>query len=86
MRSAISETFVALVSTLAFLLVVLPIFYIWIPYEIVSSMNGYSFKIGGLRYSGICFIVLGAIVAILCSIGFIVRAKGSPIPFSPTKD
>ena len=86
MRSMASETIAALISTLAFVFLVIPIFYIWIPYEIISSRHVYSFNIGVLRYSGLCFIVLGIIIGIFCSIVFVVQAKGSPIPFSPTKE
>ena len=85
MRSITSETLAALISTLAFIFLLLPIFYIWIPYEIISSRYMYSFDIGILRYSGLCFVVLGIIIGILCSIVFVVQGKGSPIPFSPTK-
>ncbi|MEJ2750476.1 MAG: methyltransferase, partial [Anaerolineae bacterium] len=35
---------------------------------------------------GICFITLGIIIGIPCSVGFVVHGKGSPIPFSPTKE
>lgn len=86
MRSITSETLAALISTLAFMFLLLPIFYIWIPYEIISSRYAYSFNIGVLRYLGLCFIVLGIIIGILCSIVFVVQGKGSPIPFSPTKE
>jgi protein-S-isoprenylcysteine O-methyltransferase Ste14 len=81
-----SETITALISTLAFMLLLIPIFYIWIPYEIISSRYAYSVNIGALRYFGICFIVPGIIIGILCSIGFVVQGKGSPIPFSETKE
>ena len=86
MRSLVSETLAPLIGTLAFLLLLLPVFYVWIPYEIISSKYAYLFNIGVLKYFGICFIVIGIIVGILCSIGFVVQAKGSPIPFSPTKE
>lgn len=86
MRRMPSETLSALISTLFFMFVLLPIFYFWIPYEIISSRYLYSFNIGVLRYLGICFIILGIIIGISCSIGFIVQGKGSPIPFSPTKE
>jgi protein-S-isoprenylcysteine O-methyltransferase Ste14 len=81
-----SETLSALISTFFFLFLLLPIFYIWIPYEIISSKYVYTFNIGVLRYLGICFIVLGIAIGTLCSIGFVVQGKGSPIPFSPTKE
>ena len=86
MRRMPSETLSPLISTLFFLFVLLPVFYFWIPYEIISSRYLYSFDIGVLRYLGICFIVFGIIIDILCSIGFVVQGKGSPIPFSPTKE
>jgi protein-S-isoprenylcysteine O-methyltransferase Ste14 len=85
MRRISSETLSALISTLFFIFVLLPIFYLWIPYEIISSRYVYSFNIGVLRYFGIFFIFLGAIIGISCSIGFVFQGKGSPIPFSPTK-
>jgi protein-S-isoprenylcysteine O-methyltransferase Ste14 len=86
MRLITSETLAALISTLAFIFLLLPIFYIWIPYEIISSRYMYSFDIGILRYSGLCFVVFGIVIGILCSIVFVVQGKGSPIPFSPTKE
>jgi protein-S-isoprenylcysteine O-methyltransferase Ste14 len=86
MKRMSSETLSALISTLFFLFVLLPIFYLWIPYEIISSRYLYSFNIGVLRYLGICFIILGIIIGISCSIGFVVQGKGSPIPFTPTKE
>jgi protein-S-isoprenylcysteine O-methyltransferase Ste14 len=81
-----SETLSALISTLFFMFVLLPIFYFLIPYKIISSRYVYSFNIGVLRYCGVLFIILGIIIGILCSIGFVVQGKGSPIPFTPTKD
>jgi protein-S-isoprenylcysteine O-methyltransferase Ste14 len=86
MRWMTSETLSALISTLFFMFVLLPIFYILIPYGILSSRYVYSFNIGLLKYLGICFIILGIIIGVLCSIGFVVQGKGSPIPFSPTKE
>ena len=69
-----SETLAALVSTLAFMFLLLPIFYIWIPYEIISSKYVYSFNIGTLKYLGICFIVLGIVVGL--SMGNVLRSAG----------
>ena len=52
-------------ARLFFMFVLLPIFYLWIPYEIISSRYVYSFNIGVLRYLGICFITLGIIIVLL---------------------
>ena len=86
MNPVTSETKAALAGTLIFIIGVFPIFYIWIPYGIVSSRYVYAFDIGGMRYLGIGFIILGMIAAALSSIGFIIHGKGSPIPFTPTKE
>ena len=86
MRKMPSETLSALISTLFFMCALLPIFYIWIPYEIIESRYVYSFQIGVLRYFGIFPIVVGVIVGISCSVDFVVQGKGSPIPFSATEE
>jgi protein-S-isoprenylcysteine O-methyltransferase Ste14 len=44
-----------------------------------------SFTIGKLRYIGILFIIFGIFIAVSCSIDFVVRGRGSPIPFSETE-
>ena len=85
MRSITSETLSSLVSTLAFLFLLIPIFYIWIPYEIISSRFVFSFTIGKFRYIGILLIISGIFIAISCSIDFVFKGKGSPIPFSETE-
>ena len=86
MRSITSETLSSLISTLVFLFLLIPIFYIWIPYEILSSRFVLSFTIGKLRYIGILFIISGIFIAISCCIDFVVKGKGSPIPLSETEN
>lgn len=85
MRSISSETLSSLISTLAFLFLIVPIFYIWIPYEIISSRFVFSLSMGKFRYIGIIFIISGIFIAISCSINFVLKGKGSPIPFSETE-
>ena len=86
MRPNTSETLSAFVGTLFFLLLLLPIFYVGIPYVILSaSGHVFIFSIGVFQVLGILFIVLGVVVLIWCSTNFILHAKGTPIPFSPTK-
>lgn len=85
MRLTTSKNLSSVISTLVFLLVLLPIFYIWIPYEIITSRYVYSVNIGSYRYIGIILIISGIIIGIFCSIEFVVQGRGSPIPFSETE-
>ena len=86
MKPGISETLLAILGTLLFLLGILPIFLIWIPYEILSDPNYvYSFNIGTFRYIGLVPIALGIVIYVWCSGMFVFYGKGTPIPFTPTK-
>jgi hypothetical protein len=54
MKAKKSATLLAWVGTLAFLLFILPVFYIWIPHIILSSSdNALLFEIGAVRYAGL---------------------------------
>jgi protein-S-isoprenylcysteine O-methyltransferase Ste14 len=86
MRPITSETLSSFISTLAFLFLLLPIFYIYIPYEIISSRFVISFTIGKFRYIGIFFIISGIFIAISCLIDFVIKGRGSPIPFTETEN
>jgi protein-S-isoprenylcysteine O-methyltransferase Ste14 len=77
----------AVFGTLFFLLLILPVFLIAIPYKIVSSPNHVLlFDIGPWRYFGWAPIVLGVAVYIWCSHSFSFQGKGTPIPLTPTRE
>ena len=87
MKSKIFETLIALLGTLIFLSLIIPIFLNWIPLQIrLSSTDIYRFDIGICRYLGLAPIFLGAVVFIICSGSFVFVARGTPIPFTPTKE
>jgi len=87
MKAIKSETLLALFGTLIYFFLLLPIFLIWIPNKILSSPEyAYSFNAGVLKYFGIAPIVLGLAIYIWCSSSFVVHGKGTPIPFTPTKE
>ena len=87
MKSKIVDTLIALLGTLLFLLLIIPFFLIWIPHEILLSPEySYRFDIGIYRYLGMAPIVLGVVIYLFCSGSFIVVGKGTPIPFTPTKE
>ncbi len=86
MNTKTSDTLKALLGTLIFLFVLLPFFLIWIPYEIITSpMIIYLFSLGEIRYLGMVPIFIGVIIYVWCSNNFVFIAKGTPIPFTPTK-
>ena len=61
MKPKMTANLEAVFGTLFFLFLVLPIFFIYIPYKIVSYPNhALLFDIGVWRYSGLILIVLGA--------------------------
>jgi hypothetical protein len=65
---------------LAFL--ILPFFFIWIPYKILTLTNySYLFDIGVLRYCGWVPIVLGVVIYFWCSLSFLFFGKGTPLLF-----
>jgi protein-S-isoprenylcysteine O-methyltransferase Ste14 len=87
MKSKIAETLIASLGTLLFLLLIIPFFLIWIPHRILLSPEYiYRFDIGIYRYFGLAPIVLGVIIYLFCSGSFVFVGKGTPIPFTPTKE
>ena len=71
-------------GTLGFLFVLLPVFFIGIPYKIISSPNHLLlFDIGELRYFGIISIAVGTIIYFWCSLCFVLIGKGTPIHSMP---
>ena len=86
MKPNTSETLLALVGTLIFLFLLLPIFLICIPYAIFSaSKHVFHTDIAQFQYVGLILIVLGVIIYLWCSSSFVFSGKGTPIPFTPTK-
>ena len=70
-----------------YLFLLVPIFVIWIPYEILSaSGHDIEFNSGVFQHVGLVFIALGVVAYIWCSGSFVFYAKGTPIPFTPTKE
>jgi hypothetical protein len=87
MKSKITETLPALLGTLLFLFLILPFFLIWIPYKIVASPNHINlFDIGAFRYLGLLPICQGVVIYFWCSNSFVFFGKGTPIPFTSTKN
>ena len=87
MKSKITETLIASLGTLLFLLLIIPFWLIWIPHRILlSSENIYRFDIGVYRHLGLAPIVLVVVIFIICSGSFVFVGKGTPIPFTPTKE
>jgi protein-S-isoprenylcysteine O-methyltransferase Ste14 len=86
MKSKISETQKATIGTLLFLLLILPIFLVWIPCLILATHNqNYFFDIGIIRYTGIIPIVTGVVIYLWCSHSFISFGQGTPVHFTQTK-
>jgi hypothetical protein len=87
MKSKIVETLIASLGTLFFLLLIIPFFLIWIPHRILLSPEYiYRFDIGIYRYFGLAPIALGAVIYLFCSGSFVFVGKGTPIPFTPSKE
>src|SRR5210317_890380 len=87
MKANFSKTSLAFVGTLIYLFLLVPFFIIWIPYEILSaSGHDIEFNNGVFQYVGLVFITLGVAAYIWCSGSFVFYAKGTPIPFTPTKE
>lgn len=87
MKVKIFEILPAFFGTLLYLLLLLPFFLVWIPYRILSSPEHiYHFDIGVFRLFGLIFIALGVVIYVLCSGSFVFIGKGTPIPFTPTKE
>jgi protein-S-isoprenylcysteine O-methyltransferase Ste14 len=86
MKPKITEILLASLGTLLFLFLILPFFFIWIPYKILSFTNNiYLFDIGVFRYCGWIPIVLGFVIYFWCSLSFLIFGKGTPLIFHPTK-
>lgn len=87
MKAKTPETLAALFGTLLFLVMIVPFFLIWIPRRIlISPLHIYNFDIGAFRYLGLAPIVFGIVIYVFCSGSFVLVGKGTPIPFTPTKD
>jgi len=87
MKANFSKTSLAFVGTLIYLFLLVPFFIIWIPYEILSaSGHDIEFNSGVFQHVGLVFIALGVVAYIWCSGSFVFYAKGTPIPFTPTKE
>jgi protein-S-isoprenylcysteine O-methyltransferase Ste14 len=80
------ETIKAILGTLGFLFVLLPVFFIGIPYKILSSPNhSLLFDIGPFRYFGWVLIIAGFLIYFWCSLSFVFSGKGTPIYTMPPK-
>lgn len=87
MKAQTSEILPALLGTSLFLFIVIPFFLIWIPRRILlSPIHIYRFDIGIYRYLGQVPNVLGFGIYVFCSGSFVFIGKGTPIPFTPTKE
>jgi len=87
MKSKTAETLISSLGTILFLFLIVPFFLIWIPRRILLSPELiYPFDIGIYRYLGLAPIALGVVLYISCSGSFIFVGKGTPIPFTPTKE
>jgi protein-S-isoprenylcysteine O-methyltransferase Ste14 len=87
MKANFSKKFLAFVGTLIYLFLLVPFFIIWIPYEILSaSGHDIEFTNGVFQHVGLVLIALGVVAYIWCSGSFVFYAKGTPIPFTPTKE
>ena len=86
MKAKTSEFLEALLGTLFFLLIIIPIFLIWIPRTILlSPYEIFIVDIGKIRYIGLVPIIIGVAIYVSCSVSFVFVGKGSPIQFTPTK-
>ena len=87
MNAARPQFLWAILGTLIYLLLLLPFFLIWIPYRILLLPEQiYVFDIGVFRYLGLVPIALGVIIYVFCSLSFVFIGKGTPVPFTPTKE
>lgn len=82
MGSKISETLKALLGTLGFLFVLLPIFLIGIPFTILSAPNHSNlFNIGVFRYFGMVPIGIGVIIYFLVFLSLCGFWQGYTYPY-----
>jgi len=64
-----------------FLAIVAAIFFAYVPYKIATlEGNTIITEIGGVRFFGLIFILLGAMGYLACLRNFVVDAKSSPFP------
>jgi hypothetical protein len=67
MKAKKSELIEALLGTLFFLIIIVPIFMIWIPRTILlSTYQIYIFDIGKIRFLGLFPIILGSAIYVAC--------------------
>ncbi len=86
MKPETIETIKALLGTIGFLFVLLPIVLALIPFKILSSPNHVNlFDLGTIRYLGMIPIAIGVIVYLSSSYAFVFSGKGTPIPSAPPK-
>lgn len=86
MKAKTTELIEALLGTLFFLIIIVPIFMIWIPRTIILwPYQIYEFDIGKIRFFGLFPILLGGIIYVTCSGFFLFIGKSSPILFNQTK-
>lgn len=87
MKTGASVPISALLGTMLFLFLLVPFFIVWIPYEILSaSGHDLEWNSTAIQYVGLVFIFPGAVAYLWCSGSFVIHAKGTPIPFTPTKE
>ena len=87
MKAKTSEILPALLGTLLYLLLLLPFFLIWIPYRILILPESILYPLTwgyfgiwvGSYCSGCCYLLL-------VFPSFVFSGKGTPIPFTPTKE
>lgn len=80
------ETIKALLGTIGFLFVLLPIVLVLIPFQILSSSNHLNISdLGEFRYFGLAPIFVGVVIIFLCSYRFVIFGKGTPIRTMPPK-
>jgi protein-S-isoprenylcysteine O-methyltransferase Ste14 len=86
MKAKKYEVLEALLVTLFFLIIIVPIFMIWIPRTIIlSPCQIYEFGIGKIRFLGLFPIFFGVVIYVFCSGSFVFIGKSSPILFTKTK-
>jgi len=86
MKAKLSDLLSACIGTTLFSLLLLPVFYIWIPYEIfIGYPHACAIDIGNVRYIGLVAIVSGAVIYLWSACSFVFSGKGTPMPFSATQ-
>lgn len=86
MQAKTSELIEALLGTLFFLFILVPIFMIWIPRTIIlAPYQIYKFDFGAIRFLGLLPILIGIALYVTCSGYFFFIGQSSPIFFTQTK-